>query len=191
MENLEEAKSSATREFSVRVLNEALNKEEKIARSVNFSGISLLRNSSLRFGSKDIELGAKDDSGAYQTLAEAPIESIQRVRIKKDEITPLRQVIKPALNGAFIGVVMSLIRYCSVKDNMAVSIENYVWISIIIILFCSILFILISIKKISWTKLSTLSFESNNDTLFNIALETKKIDELIDILNNKNITVDF
>ena len=173
--------------FSVRVLNESLDIGEKIARMGSVEGTSLLRKATLRFDNQNIELGCQDDLGSYHNLAQLSYDNIERVKYKKTAITPGQQIIKPAMSGAFLGIVLCIIIFFKVKDNMVVSSGEMFGIMIGLVLFISFIYTLVNIGKITWTNLAVVVFEEKENRNLEFSIKDDNLDSILNIAKSKNI----
>ncbi len=176
--------------FTVRILNETLGIGEKIARMVSAEGVSFLREASLSITHDKIWLGCTDDVGGSHALGSLLQHEIRRIRFKKSAITPGQQLIKPALSGAFTGVVMTVIMWLIVGERRVSGLAESIGLSILLVLGIAGFFVVVHLFRISWSHLAVVVFEAADGKSVEVAIENDKTDALIALFAQRNIPVE-
>jgi hypothetical protein len=169
--------------FKVRILNETLGIGEKIARIGNIEGTSVFREASLSITPKELALSCTDDAGSVHALGGIAQKDLKRIRLKKSVFTPGQQLMKPAMSGAFTGVVLAVILSFS---NRPISIGS----GIFFVLGCAALLVVFNLGKIVWSHLAVVVFESGDGKSVEVAIEDEKADALVAPFAERNIPVE-
>ena len=98
-----------------------------------------------------------------------------------------QQIIKPAMSGAFLGIVLCIIIFFKVKDNMVVSSGEMFGIMIGLVLFISFIYTLVNIGKITWTNLAVVVFEEKENRNLEFSIKDDNLDSILNIAKSKNI----
>ena len=176
--------------FTVRVLNETLDIGEKIVRIGSIGGTSLLRKASLSITSAQIALSCTDDVGGLHALGAIPQQELQRIRLKKSAITPGQQLIKPAMTGAFIGIVLWVILIFQAGDRRVAGPAETVGIGILCALLITALLVVMNLGKIVWSHLAVVAFDSTDGKSVEMAIENERADSLVALFADRGIPVD-
>lgn len=189
-DNDNQSTNNTVKELHVRILNKSLHVGERIRRLGTDEGTALLRDAKVRVSENLIELGCFDDYGEYEKLARLPFESIKHARIKKNAITPFQQLTKPALSGVLSGIVLLAVLYFQMKDKI-VSLSKFIGDFIGLLFFVTFLFVLFSLRNLTWSKLDIIIFENRNNLILDFAVKGNQVESIIELMKERGIPVEF
>ena len=171
--------------FAVNILNEAFDVGERIVQGGTSAGTSLLRKASLVIKDDKVQLRCSGDLGDVHELGTIPEENIKNIKYIKNVLTPIQQLIKPAMSGAFLGVVILVILYFKDEENFNTSILA----NIALVSFISAIYVVVNLGKIVWQTLSRIIIESDNDKLIEVMIENEKLEDILNYFRKSNFEV--
>ena len=171
--------------FSVNIMNEAFDVGERIFQGGTSAGTSLLRKASLIIKDNKVQLRCGSTLGDVHDLGIIPKENIKNIKCIKNVITPIQQLIKPAMSGAFLGLVILVILYF--KDEG--SFNTSVLANIALVLFIAAIYVVVNLGKIVWQTLSRVIIESDSDKLISIMIENEKLEDVLNYFRKNNFEI--
>jgi hypothetical protein len=168
-----------TSAIKVRILNNALSGGEKITRLGSVEGSPLLRKADLHIDADLIHLTCQDDVGTVHELGKLSRQNLKRIHVKKSVFTPGPQIMKPALNGLFVGATVAGFLWYRFGDRPGTAFQSSpIGVGILMALVVAIAFVVVNLGSIVWDDLAVVTFEGSDGAHVDIAIENGQADAL-------------
>lgn len=179
--------------YYVKILNQALDVGEKIARMGSLTeGSSMLRDAELVIDNEYIQLKCREYVGDVKDIGTISFQNLERIRFKKDVFTFGNQLVKPLLSGAFLGFGASVVMCFKAGERFKSHPSEYFGISLLMILMFMVLFVIFNIGKIiTSSNLGIVVFEARDGKRIEAAISNDELDKLIALFSERSLPIEL
>lgn len=184
------AETDKYEEFEIRLPNEALSLGESVARVGNvWANVGMTRRAVLRMYDHFFELGCINDFASYEFIRRFPISSISRVRCWENALSRRKQLLRPALSGAFLGLGICGVVIYQTWGERTISMLAAAGLCLAMIFGWATVFVLISFFR-NPGSLSVIDIDLSDGPNVGLSIENTRLTRLLSALQQKRIVVE-